>query len=407
MVFPNCVSFPLSKFVTVFTPHLLRVFYTAHNLKVTNMSFITSTSHLQVATDLIYKSTFAQNVFLKLLVLSLPLFLVRTLAAQSDSAEILRVGVKNAAPFILNAETQPNGKSVELWEIIAERENISFTYVPYSTTIQLVEAAHNNEIDLSINPTTVTTERMEKLYFSQPYFISETVMAKKKESLWLAVVSNIFSKRFFAAAAILLSVILIFGILTWFFERNKNEEFRKGIKGMGDGFWWSAVTMTTVGYGDKSPVTLGGRVIAFIWMFAAIILISSLTAGIASALTVQSLENRIDDVSDLKRFKVGSIKHTGSGTLLNKNGVPFRGFSSVEEGLAAVDNEETDFFVYDKPILNYHIHNGGFNDLTIAEKVFRTDYFSFLYPKESKLRDRLDPRIVEVIKSGEWNFSNR
>ncbi len=371
------------------------------------MKFSVSQSQISIDTPTQCKGIFTQNGFLKLLVLSLLLFLVRTVPAQSDSAQILRVGVKNAAPFILNAESQPKGKSVELWEIIAERENISFTYIPYSTTGQLIEAAGNNEIDLSINPTTVTTERMEKLYFSQPYFISETVMAKKKESLWLAVVSNIFSTRFLAAAAILLSVILIFGVLTWFFERNKNEEFRKGIKGMGDGFWWSAVTMTTVGYGDKSPVTLGGRVIAFIWMFAAIILISSLTAGIASALTVQSLENRINDVSDLKRFKVGTIKQTGSGTLLNKNDVPFRSFSSVEQGLAAVANEETDFFVYDKPILNYHIQNGGFDDLTIAEKVLRTDYFSFLYPKESELRDRLDPRIVEVIKSGEWNFSKR
>ncbi|MGO2102628.1 MAG: ion channel [Psychroflexus halocasei] len=44
--------------------------------------------------------------------------------------------------------------------------------------------------------------------------------------------------------------------------------------------------MTTVGYGDKSPLSLGGRIVGLIWMFMAVIILSSLTAGIASALTV-------------------------------------------------------------------------------------------------------------------------
>lgn len=335
------------------------------------------------------------------------LFLVGTANAQPDSITTLKVGIKDAAPFVINSSSEPAGESIELWEIIAERENLNFTYVAYDETKQLLTAAENGEVDLSVNPTTVTTKRMKNLYFSQPYFISETVMVKKKQSIWLAMISNFFSKQFFFALVVLLSIILVFGLLTWIFERGKNKEFRKGIRGLGDGFWWSAVTMTTVGYGDKSPVTLGGRFIAFIWMFAAIVLISSLTAGIASSLTVQSLENRIDQVRDLKRFDIGSIKETGSGDLLKNNGVSFRSFETIEEGLKAVQNEETDFFIYDKPILAYHIKSGDFDDLVIAEKVLRTDYFSFIYPKSSLLRDRLDPVIVEVVKSGKWNFSTR
>ena len=51
-----------------------------------------------------------------------------------------------------------------------------------------------------------------------------------------------------------------------------------------DALWWSVVTVTTVGYGDKYPVTTGGRVVATILMITGIGLLSVVTANIASYL---------------------------------------------------------------------------------------------------------------------------
>ena len=49
-----------------------------------------------------------------------------------------------------------------------------------------------------------------------------------------------------------------------------------------DGLWWSFVTATTVGYGDISPATPAGRVIAAILMLVGIGLIGSLTSSITA-----------------------------------------------------------------------------------------------------------------------------
>ena len=51
-----------------------------------------------------------------------------------------------------------------------------------------------------------------------------------------------------------------------------------------DGLWWAVVTLTTVGYGDIQPVTVGGRILATVAMFAGIGVIGSACGIMADAL---------------------------------------------------------------------------------------------------------------------------
>ena len=62
------------------------------------------------------------------------------------------------------------------------------------------------------------------------------------------------------------------------------EEHQAGtnIHNYGDGLWWAIVTVTTVGYGDRFPVSAGGRIIAVVLMLVGIGLIGVLTATVAS-----------------------------------------------------------------------------------------------------------------------------
>ena len=54
-----------------------------------------------------------------------------------------------------------------------------------------------------------------------------------------------------------------------------------------DALWWAATTVTTVGYGDRFPVTTSGRLIAVALMIVGIAMVGAITAGVAAWLVSQ------------------------------------------------------------------------------------------------------------------------
>ena len=68
--------------------------------------------------------------------------------------------------------------------------------------------------------------------------------------------------------------------LELYFERHSTGP--TAIHNFGDALWWAVVTVTTVGYGDKVPITGAGKWVATVLMFTGIGLVGALTATIAS-----------------------------------------------------------------------------------------------------------------------------
>jgi len=57
-----------------------------------------------------------------------------------------------------------------------------------------------------------------------------------------------------------------------------------------DSFWWTVVTVTTVGYGDIYPVTTGGRILAIFLMLGGIATMGAITGAIAAYFIKRSKE---------------------------------------------------------------------------------------------------------------------
>jgi len=74
-------------------------------------------------------------------------------------------------------------------------------------------------------------------------------------------------------------VVVVCGVLEFHYE---NPIKGSNINSAQDGIWWAAVTMSTVGYGDKYPTTPEGRTIAIVLMALGPVFLGILYAGLTS-----------------------------------------------------------------------------------------------------------------------------
>ena len=109
------------------------------------------------------------------------------------------------------------------------------------------------------------------------------------------LVRRVFSRRFLEIVAFLWLMLLGAGTLVWLCERRHNaQQFGGGVfHGLRAGVWWAAATMSTVGYGDKSPTTTVGQVVGLLWMFTSLIVAAGVIASMTAALTVAELTTRV------------------------------------------------------------------------------------------------------------------
>lgn len=104
------------------------------------------------------------------------------------------------------------------------------------------------------------------------------------------LVKHIFRNRVqgtMSLVVIITCLVVIFSSISILIvEQDPNSNIKTGE----DAIWWSLVTVTTVGYGDKYPVTTEGRLIAVVLMFIGVGMFGTFTAYVASWFTAGALK---------------------------------------------------------------------------------------------------------------------
>lgn len=327
---------------------------------------------------------------------------------QSGAAEdrVLVIGTKEAAPFSFkDGGGEWQGISVELWTRIAARLGLRYE-IREAEIEELLEGVSTGELDAAAAAMTVTVEREQAVDFSHPYFSSGLgiAVALNQSGGWMKMAKAFFSPAFFEAVAALAVVLLVAGGLVWLFERRRNADQFGGAahEGLAAAFWWSAVTMTTVGYGDKAPKTVGGRIVALVWMFVSLIIVSGFIAGISSALTINQLSGRVSGPEDLPGREVATVPGTTSEKYLRDHRMSYRRLETPAAALKALAAGEVDAVIYDRPILQHLIAQSYRGRLEVLPHILDRELYAIALPPGSPRREAINRALLEIVGTDAW-----
>ena len=324
-----------------------------------------------------------------------------------DIPQKMVVGVTDYPPFTMKtADGRWMGLSFELWELIAKDIGAKFEIQEFDRLKMITAAIQNRKVDLITN-VWVTELNEITMDLSHAYYRSGLSIAVSSQSgviYWFESFKRILSINSLKLLGLIALLSLLAGIVIWLMERNRNREmFGDELpKGMGHGIWWALVTMTTVGYGDKAPKTIAGRLVAVFWMFFSIFLIASYTAIITSALTVNELSGRVKGPRDLPNARVGALENSKTFASLVEEGIPVKPFDSVNEGLKSVVKKEIDAFVEDELQLKYIIKNDFPGQLRVLPETISQYYVSMAMPSGSHLREHLNRSLAKITDQETW-----
>ena len=176
-------------------------------------------------------------------------------------------------------------------------------------------------VSFPLLPTALALSRLTRLARIFPLLTLLGVTARGMDSL-----SRILGRRGLAYMA-MVTAMLVFaggGSLAVLEPRTVQHGFWEGI-------WWAIVTVTTVGYGDITPESPGGRMVAILLMLSGVGLTSTISASVAayfvaqeSGLDLKTLSQKLDRIETL----LNSSHANGPGGLSQPIDEPPKGESS-------------------------------------------------------------------------------
>ena len=331
------------------------------------------------------------------------------LAVEVHPAAPVRVAVYDVPPYgSLGTSGALSGVSVDLWRRVAEDLGWEYKFTPVSQMEAILSGLEQGRFDAAIGAITITPEREARVDFSYPAHRSGVAVALRKESGPLAAISSYLTVAMDLGYLILgiLALLLLLGSIIWLVERPRRSETKPHesvVATWHEGLYWAVVTMTTVGYGDKTPKTRLGQLVAIIWMLTSLALVSLLSASLVSRLTAERVENSaIRTGSELSARKLAAVAQSSGAEYLDGLQLKYRRYDTLAEALSSLADGRSDAVVNSVGALQYLVSAQFAKVIFVQRALLAPAFMAIALPEKSPLKRPIDGALIKITASPEW-----
>jgi len=306
------------------------------------------------------------------------------------------------APFVVNDDGRPRGFYAEIWDEVAQSMQVDYDVLWVDTFTELLPALAADDAQIAIAPLAPTSEREAQFDFSSavvtsgPQFgVSDRLDSRP------SLLRSIFDARVLLLVAIALAGLLLAAHVMWLVERGRHGDdgdfHNSYLQGIWDGLWWSTVTATTVGYGDKAPKSVAGRAVALFVMLSSLVLVGAFVSQVTSIMAEDLARPTIESVEDVEQ-EIGVVAGSSFASFLEDRGLRTVTFDTQADVFAAAASGEVDIVVANPFALRT---DSARFDITPVGGVLYEEYETFGLQQGSLWREPVNAALADLHASGQ------
>jgi polar amino acid transport system substrate-binding protein len=310
-------------------------------------------------------------------------------------------------PFVMEQGNKFVGFDIDLLQLIANDNGWELHYDLKKNIDEILAAVKNQQNEIGLGGITITAARLHKVAFSQPYFDAGLKLLVNRQSIKSEV--NLWDRLekilpvLMNTLLILILVLTLFSHIIWVIERLNGDEGNfsaKYFRGIGQAYWWSIVTATTVGYGDITPKKTVGRIIAAMVMIVGVIWFGYFTGSISSIMVL--LDKNQVNVSSMHNQQIGTkVDSTAAAYLKTRPTVKIKKYTNIYSACDDVSNNRLYGVFFDVPTLLHYA--GSDNKVILVGEVINPQQYGICTAWDSNLSKAINISILKIKTDGRYD----
>ena len=328
----------------------------------------------------------------------------------ATSPKSLTVATRVVPPLVVREGEQLSGFSIDLWEEIAKRLGLTYSYIESPDVQSLLRSVENGDADLAVSAISITAKRALVYDFSMPILDAGLqVMVRSDGSIGTSnplegLTTLIVSPALLVWLGVAALLVIVPAHVFWLVERRHSHGLirsRSYFPGIFQAMWWTAGAL--LAQADEMPRHWLARLMAFVWMFVGVVFVAYYTAQLTADLTVQEFKGAISGPDDIPGKKVATTRGSTAAAYVRKLNGRVTEVEDISDAYDALLKGEVDAVVFDAPVLLSYAAGEGKGRVRAVGQIFRKEDYGIAFKPLNPLRRKVDATLLAIREDGTFD----